>query len=121
MSNCKNPDWETEELVALVDLYIRTKNFETRKLEEEIKLLSKALNKRGEILRIKCLDTFRNYSGVYQQYQILKCYIENSKSSYNHPTKLMVEVVELRKKSPEVFNRILNEFNSKYNDKKLTV
>lgn len=117
----RNADWETEEVIALVDLYFRTINMEPKKLKEEINLLSKSLNKRVKILGIKHLDNFRNNAGVNQQYQILKCYIENIKSSYNHPTSLMIEIVDVYEKIPLLFKRILNEFNSKYADELLTV
>lgn len=62
----KNPPWDREEELLLVDLYFRllANNIALQKADSQISDLSKLLNRRAMLLKMDVSDTFRNVKGI---------------------------------------------------------
>lgn len=62
----KNPPWDNEEELLLVDLYFEllSNNISIQKADNRISELSKLLNKRAKTLNMVVSDTFRNIEGI---------------------------------------------------------
>lgn len=104
--------WETEEMVAMVDLYFRSKN--DANIKEEISMLHKKLNARAEILKINRDLKFRNENGLKIIYENIRYVDTDGERGLGHHSKLIEEVVELYKTNQLKFQDTLRGFNSKY-------
>jgi hypothetical protein len=111
----RNRKWDFEEMVAMVDIYMRHKNgTNTQTLDEDLKELSIALNKRADMLGIEKGDNFRNLNGMKLIYQNVKGTATSGKEGLPHGSKLMVEVLEFYEKHHREFDIILKHFKDNY-------
>lgn len=107
-------NWDVEELVALIDLYIRERRGELSDLDAELEELSKALNRRAVCLDITHDEKYRNMNGMTLMYQNVD-YIATSgsrgMSAYSEAMRIVYEMSQL---CPEAFQLVLKEFNTRY-------
>lgn len=111
--NCRIK-WNLEETIMLVNLYYKYHDKSQDILNKQISDLSQILINRATYLHIAVPDDYRNTAGIKLQYQILKCYIENSSSSFNHPTESMIKANDLYLSFRDIFNESVDNFYIKY-------
>jgi len=110
----KNPKWVVEEMVAMADVYYRTKDSPSADIMEELKRLSVKLNKRAIALGMDAGPTFRNFNGMKLTYQCYRNVATNGKEGMTNTSRIMHEVNLLYNNNRAIFDRILKEFNEKY-------
>ena len=102
----RNKTWDFEEMVAMVDIYMRHKNgTNTRTLKEDLEDLSIALNKRADMLGIEKGENYRNYNGMNMIYHNLR-----------NGSKLMFKVLDFYKEHHAEFETLLKHFNDNYSN-----
>lgn len=106
--------WDLEEMVALVDLYLRTKGAKSTVLNSAIDKLTTKLNRRAEILQIPHDERFRNRNGLFMMLMNLRNIESKGTSGLSSTSKLMSDVWEMYRADKEQFERILLEFNARY-------
>ena len=107
-------DWDVEELVALIDIYLREQRGEISNLSVELEGLSATLNRRADRLGILRDAKYRNTNGMKMQYQNVDCIATNGArglSSYSEAMKIVFQMSQL---CPKAFQLILQEFNLRY-------
>lgn len=107
-------DWDVEELVALIDIYLREQRGEVSNLSAELEELSATLNRRAEQFGILHDEKYRNMNGMKLQYQNVDCIATNGArglSSYSEAMKIVFQMSQL---CPKAFQLILREFNLRY-------
>lgn len=102
--------WDLEEAVALFALYFSDKKY----TKEDLAKLSDAYNNRAKLLRIKTDAKFRNVNGLAKQMGCITYVVTNGQHGFSSASKLFYDTYKLYKTLPDVFNRILQEFNEKY-------
>jgi hypothetical protein len=113
----RNKKWDFEEMVAMVDIYMRHKDgTNTRTLEDDLKELSIALNKRADMLGIQKGDKFRNYSGVKKIHDNIKSIDTEGEKGLSHGSKLMHDVLKFYEEYRSAFDIILKHFNDNYSN-----
>ena len=110
----KRVRWELEEMVAMVDLYYRNQNGRVGNLSDELKELSRKLNKRADMLDIDHDEKYRNYNGMKIIFQNVRYADTNGEEGLANTSRLIYDTIELFHKSHDGFVMILNEFNRKY-------
>ena len=110
----KKVDWAIEEMVAIVDLYFRSKLSDNYELEDKLLNLSKMLNKRADIFGIEHDEKFRNYNGMKKMFENVRYIDSNGEKGLSGSSKLMKEVISLYHSNDYVFNQIIKDFNEKY-------
>lgn len=110
----KRIKWDIEEVVAMVDLYFRFENEEITNLDEELKNLSKKLNRRADVLGIAHDEKFRNLNGMKCIFQNVRYFATDGETGLSNGNKLQGEVVDLYFNNRKFFDKILNDFNKKY-------
>ena len=111
----KRVRWELEEMVAMVDLYYRDKNGLVESISDELKELSRKLNKRADTLGIDHDEKYRNYNGMKIIFQNVRYADTNGEEGMANTSKLIYDTVALFKNNKTVFYNILTDFNDKYN------
>lgn len=106
--------WEIDEAVAIVNLYYKYKNNEISDLETELRIISKMLNKRADILEIKHDDKFRNYIGVKMIFYNVNYVDSNGEEGLSGASKMIYEAVDMYKNNYGDFQKVLNDFENKY-------
>ena len=106
--------WEIDEAVAIVNLYYKYKNNEISDLETELRIISKMLNKRADILEIKHDDKFRNYTGVKMIFYNVNYVDSNGEEGLSCASKMIYEAVDMYKNNYGDFQKVLNDFENKY-------
>lgn len=107
-------NWDVEELVALIDLFRKSKDKSTTDIEKELSRLSAALKKRAATLGIVHDEKYRNLNGLKMQYQNLEYIASEGKTGLSSSSKAMKAVYSMMAESPTVFELILEEFNKRY-------
>jgi hypothetical protein len=111
----RNPNWDFEEMVALVDIYMRHRDgTNTQALDEDLQELSIALNKRADMLGIQKGDKFRNFNGMKMTYKSVDNAFTNDTNSFGSGSKLRYEVLEFYQKHRREFDIILKHFKDNY-------
>ena len=110
----KRVRWELEEMVAMVDLYYKDKNGLIGNLTDELKELSRKLNKRADMLDIDHDEKYRNYNGMKIIFQNVRYADTDGEEGLANTSRLIYDTIELFHKSHDGFVMILNEFNRKY-------
>lgn len=107
--------WELEEVVAMVDLYYRDKNGSVESnISDELKELSKKLNKRADMLGIDHDEKYRNYNGMKIIFQNVRYADTDGEEGMANTSQLIYDVIDLYEKDYNYFILILNRFNEKY-------
>jgi hypothetical protein len=113
----RNKKWDFEEMVAMVDIYMRHKDgTNVQDLNKDLEELSVSLNKRADMLGIEKGDNFRNFNGMNLIYQNLRGVATNGEEGLSHGSKLMVEVLDFYKRHRREFDIILEHFNDNYSN-----
>ena len=107
-------EWDLEEMVALVDLYIRTKNAKSSVRNFLIDQLSIKLCRRAEILHIPHDERYRNRNGLMMMLMNLRSIDTNGSSGLGSTSKLMCDVWEMHHSDKVRFQKILYEFKQRY-------
>lgn len=106
--------WDVEELVALIDIYRRSEGKTRDTIDEELMNLSMILNKRAERLEIAHDEKFRNLNGMKMMFQNVVYIATNEQQGLSSVSIPMRKVYEMLAVAPEVFELILNEFETRY-------
>lgn len=113
----RNKTWDFEEMVAMVDIYMRHKNgTNTRTLKEDLEDLSIALNKRADMLGIEKGENYRNYNGMNMIYHNLMSADTNGEKGLKNGSKLMLKVLDFYKEHHAEFETLLKHFNDNYSN-----
>lgn len=113
----RNKTWDFEEMVAMVDIYMRHKNCtNTRTLKEDLEDLSIALNKRADMLGIEKGENYRNYNGMNMIYHNLMSADTNGEKGLRNGSKLMLKVLDFYKEHHAEFETLLKHFNDNYSN-----
>ena len=106
-------NWETDEAVALFDLYFRSggKAFAPR---DEVEKLSFLLRNRAKLLGYDIDSKFRNVAGIKRQLACVHSVVTNGAEGLPHTSKLFQNTYKLYQEDPERFAAIHAEFNSRY-------
>lgn len=113
----RNKTWDFEEMVAMVDIYMRHKDgTNIRTLKEDLEDLSIALNKRADMLGIEKGETYRNYNGVNMIYHNLMSADTNGEKGLRNGSKLMFKVLDFYKEHHAEFETLLKHFNDNYSN-----
>ena len=113
----RNKTWDFEEMVAMVDIYMRHKNgTNTRTLKEDLEDLSIALNKRADMLGIEKGENYRNYNGMNMIYHNLMSADTNGEKGLKNSSKLMLKVLDFYKEHHAEFETLLKHFNDNYSN-----
>jgi len=70
----RNPDWEEDELILVLDAYLSAKPQDLQKHSPEVSELSQLLRRRFHQLGVVGAYTLRNVAGVYMKLQNLKAH-----------------------------------------------
>lgn len=70
----RNPDWDVDELVLALDVYMSAKPRDLQKNSREVAELSTVLRRRLSALGVRGEPTLRNVAGVYMKLQNLKAH-----------------------------------------------
>lgn len=106
--------WELEEMVALVDLYMQTKNAKSSVRNFLIDKLSIKLRRRAEMLDISHDERYRNHNGLVMMLMNLRSIDTSGITGLSSTSKLMSDVWEMYHKDKTQFKKILLEFNRRY-------
>jgi hypothetical protein len=113
----RNKKWDFEEMVAMVDIYMRHKDgTNVQDLNKDLEELSIALNKRADMLGIEKGDNFRNLLGVKDTYRGVKNADNNDETSFGKGGQLRYEVLDFYKRHRREFDIILEHFNDNYSN-----
>lgn len=106
--------WHVEEAVALFDLYFKQNN-PLSPCEEDIQRLSKTLLNRAQLLGFNNIDDkFRNENGLRIQLACIHYVITDGREGMSNASQLFYQTYELWISNRAIFDRLLNEFHSKY-------
>lgn len=107
----RNKNWDFEEMVAMVDIYMRHKNgTNTQTLKKDLEDLSIA----ADMLGIEKGDNFRNYNGMNMIYHNLMSADTNGKKGFKNGSNLMFEVLKFYEEHHSEFDIILKHFKDNY-------
>ena len=109
----KRIPWELEEMVAMVDLYYRDKNGLVESISDELKELSRKLNKRADTLGIDHDEKYRNNNGMKIIFQNVRYADTDGEEGMANTSQLIYDVIDLYDKDYNYFITILNKFNKK--------
>ena len=99
----RNKTWDFEEMVAMVDIYMRHKNgTNTRTLKEDLDI------EKGE--------NYRNYNGMNMIYHNLMSADTNGEKGLRNGSKLMLKVLDFYKEHHAEFETLLKHFNDNYSN-----
>ena len=107
-------NWDVEELVALIDIYRRSKDKPNDQIDAELLALSKALTKRADKLGIEHDEKFRNFNGMKMMFQNVVYIATDGQQGMSGISSSMCKVYEMLSRSPDVFELILQEFTNRY-------
>lgn len=110
----KRVEWAIEEMVAIVEIYFKSKLSDNYDIKDELLNLSKRLNKRASILGIEHDEKYRNYSGMKKMFENIHYIDTNGEKGLSSSSTLMKEVVDLYHSNNYIFEQIVKDFNSKY-------
>ena len=106
--------WDQEEMVALVDLFFRTRHCSPSKRGSLIDELSDRLNKRADSLGIPHDNLFRNRNGITMMLMNLRNIASNGTEGLSGISDLMKETWDLFHDDHDKFLEILMSFQHKY-------
>lgn len=107
--------WDVEELVALIDVYRKSKGKTTEQIEKELIALSESLIIRAQKLGITHDDKFRNLNGMKMMFQNVVYTATNGHQGLSSASSSLQKVYKMLHTNPDVFELILEEFTSRYN------
>lgn len=107
-------NWNVEELVAVIDLYLREQRGEITSLDIELEKLSDTLNRRASKLGIMHDEKYRNFNGMKLMYQNVEYIATNGQRGMSAASSSMRKVYGLLSVAPDVFDLILEEFKTRY-------
>ncbi len=110
-------NWDVEELVALIDIYRRSKGKPNNQIDAELLALSKALTKRADKLGIEHDEKFRNFNGMRMMFQNVVYIATDGQRGMSATSSSMSKVYGMLSKSPDAFELILQEFTDRYSVK----
>lgn len=111
--------WDVEELVALFDIYRRSKGKTNDAIDEELMNLSLILHKRAERLEIVHDEKFRNFNGMRMMLQNATYIATGEQQGLSAVSASMRIVYKMLMVAPEAFELILSEFETRYGKLKL--
>lgn len=106
--------WDVEELVALIDVYRKSKGRTSEQIDADLSELSKMLSVRAELLGIVHDEKFRNLNGMKMMFQNVAYIATDGKQGMSAASSSMQKVYEMQFTAPEVFDLILKEFRTRY-------
>lgn len=106
--------WDIEEIIPLINIYKRFTNGEIEDVNAELSTLSKALNKRANLLEIHHDEKFRNLNGMKMMYQNVVYVATNGEQGLSAASQAIYAVFNMSQSCPVVFEMILTEFNDRY-------
>ena len=106
--------WDTEELVALIDVYDHIETGAITDSEKAFQALSNVLNHRANVLGIPHDEKFRNLNGIKMMYQNLVYVVSGGEKGLSGASQAMYDVFDMKQKCPNVFQMLLNEFQRTY-------
>lgn len=106
--------WDIEEIIPLINIYKRVLNSEIEDVNAELSTLSKALNKRANLLEIHHDDKFRNLNGMKMMYQNVVYVATNGEQGLSAASQAIYAVYNMSQSSPDVFEMMLSEFKDRY-------
>ena len=106
--------WDVEELVALIDVYRRSGRKTSEAIDGELLSLSTILHERAERLEIAHDEKFRNLNGMKMMFQNVAFIATGGQQGLSAVSVAMRKVYEMLSVAPEVFELILNEFETHY-------
>jgi hypothetical protein len=106
--------WDVEELVALIDIYRNSSEKSAAQIEKELLTLSYVLIRRANTLGIAHDEKFRNLNGMKMMYQNVIYLATEGEIGMSSVSSSMRKVYGLLLSTPEVFDLILDEFNTHY-------
>lgn len=103
---------ETEEAVAIFDLYFRSggRAFAPR---DEVEKLSILLRNRAKQLEYDIDSKYRNVAGIKRQLACVHSVVTNGAEGLPHVSKLFINTYKMYLEDPERFAAILAEFSSR--------
>lgn len=111
----KQKKWDREEVIVLVAEYFRTKQFQTKKIEENYHKISSILrNRECEITGLPLSDIFRDYSGIRMQSGRIRCLDPDTEYKSMKGTKLQIEIVDEFLANPDKIYQEANIIIAKY-------
>lgn len=107
--------WDLEEVIVLIDAYIR--NGQTLSIpDEELDQLRKLYLRRAKALGYVVDDKFRNRSGLRMQMAGLHYIFTDGAAGLSNVSKIFYKAVDLYRKKPNQFERQKEEFYRKYKE-----
>lgn len=106
--------WDVEELVALIDVYRKSKGKSAEQIERELLELSNSFATRAQRLGIEHDEKYRNLNGMKMMFQNVAFVASGGEHGMSAVSASMKKVYELLTTSPEVFELILKEFTERY-------
>ena len=82
-------------MVAMVDLYYRDKNGLVENISDELKELSRKLNKRADALGIDHDEKYRNYNGMKIIFQNVRYADTDGEEGMANTSQLIYDVIDL--------------------------
>lgn len=107
-------NWDVEELVALIDIYRKSAAADRSDVDSALKILTGRLIKRADKLGIEHDEKFRNYNGMKMMFQNIVYIATDGKQGLSAASMRMQKVYSLLISNPDVFDMILEDFNSRY-------
>lgn len=106
--------WDVEELVALIDIYRKSVESDNFDIDSELQVLAGRLVKRADKLGIEHDDKFRNYNGMKMMFQNAIYVATDGRQGLSSASLRMQKIYSLLMSNPDVFDMILEDFNSRY-------
>lgn len=107
-------NWDVEELVALIDVYINYHHLSTEEINDKLSALSVRLNRRAALLQIPHDEKYRNLTGMKMMYQNVVYAATNGERGLSCVGMKLRETYQLFLTNPTMFRIILKEFNQRY-------
>lgn len=101
-------NWDVEELVALIDIYRKSAASDRIDVDSALKILTGRLIKRADKLGIEHDEKFR------MMFQNIVYIATDGKQGLSAASMRMQKVYSLLISNPDVFDMILEDFNSRY-------
>ena len=108
----KNSKWNKYEAALLIDGYKRVVNGHA-----SIKEVAMRISERIRPSNLQDCETYRNVNGITLQLGAIQFLMTDGAHGISYVSKLFREIVELYKKDPTEFARLLDDAKQRYPDK----